>query len=144
MKKLVVITSSHGQTKEERDAVVEQVKNELASHHLGVVGVSDAFKIEILDLERCDPAIVIGVDDAKASAAEPVVRKFVHDAIDNCVERVSAHCGSQADLGTSKPPPPPPPPSVVAPRTCTKCHAVEGDGRQGCLESMPPQHRWSK
>ena len=33
-------------------------------------------------------------------------------------------------------------PAGEAPRRCKVCGAVEGDGRQGCLETEPPQHRW--
>lgn len=29
-----------------------------------------------------------------------------------------------------------------APRVCRLCRAVEGDGKPGCIETMPPQHRW--
>jgi len=43
-------------------------------------------------------------------------------------------------------PPPKPPPtkptSLTFERKCELCGAVEGDGRPGCLESLPPQHRF--
>jgi hypothetical protein len=33
--------------------------------------------------------------------------------------------------------------STSAARPCLECGALEGDGTEGCLESMPPQHRYA-
>lgn len=28
-------------------------------------------------------------------------------------------------------------------RVCVECGAREGDGKDGCIESLPPTHKWS-
>jgi hypothetical protein len=58
------------------------------------------------------------------------------------LDAIEARTQSQ-DLGPSKPPPPPPPPpAAIGPRVCKHCKATEGDGREGCLETDPPKHRF--
>lgn len=53
-------------------------------------------------------------------------------------------CSDPANIGIGDPPPkpPPPPPSVADARVCKHCGAVDGDGRDGCIETFPPKHEW--
>lgn len=77
------------------------------------------------------------------SAWYNLVRAFV-------AGRMSAPATADASCSDAKPfgipdPPPPPPPGVTSSnaRACVECGAREGDGREGCIETYPPVHKWS-